>query len=106
MTDEAANSLGAGLAVLSLILPICWVIVTRMKVKAGYALTDVYGRQVRPAANEDAVERMRLLTTENAQLRAEMGSIKDRLATVERIVTDEAHSLTREIENLRVKPAN
>ena len=51
------------------------------------------------------VERIRLLSQENAQLRAEIGSMKDRLAVVERIVTDESHQLTREIERLR-GPAN
>jgi hypothetical protein len=47
------------------------------------------------------MERIKLLSQENAQLRAELGSIKDRLANVERIVTDGAHSLDREIEALR-----
>jgi hypothetical protein len=51
------------------------------------------------------VERIRLLSQENAQLRAEMGSMKDRLSVVERIVTDESHKLTHEIEMLR-GPAN
>ncbi|APL95934.1 hypothetical protein EWH08_09205 [Sphingobium indicum] len=41
----------------------------------------------------------------NARLRAELGSMKDRLAVVERIVTDESHALNREIERLR-GPAN
>jgi hypothetical protein len=51
------------------------------------------------------VERIKLLSQENAQLRAEIGSMKDRLAVVERIVTDESHQLTHEIERLR-SPAN
>jgi len=38
-------------------------------------------------------------------LRAELGSMKDRLANVERIVTDDSHRLTQEIEALR-GPAN
>ncbi len=46
------------------------------------------------------MERIKLLTTENAQLRAEMGSLKDRLETVERIVTDEPSRLEREINAL------
>ena len=36
----------------------------------------------------------------------ELGSIIDRLANVKRIVTDQAHGLTREIELLRSNPAN
>ena len=35
------------------------------------------------------MERIKLLTNENAQLRAELGSVKDRLETIERIVTDQ-----------------
>ena len=51
------------------------------------------------------VERIKLLSQENAQLRAEIGSMKDRLIVVERIVTDSSHQLNREIEQLR-GPAN
>ena len=50
---------------------------------------------------EEAVERIRLLSTENAQLKAELGSLKDRMANVERIVTDDSHRLTQEIDSLR-----
>jgi regulator of replication initiation timing len=46
------------------------------------------------------MERIKLLTNENAQLRAEMRSLKDRLETVERIVTDEPSRLEREINAL------
>jgi hypothetical protein len=94
------------LAILAMILPICWVIVTRMKVKHGYPLDGAWGQAIYPQKNEDTTERVKLLSQENAQLRAELGSIKDRLANVERIVTDEAHGLNREIELLRSKPAN
>ena len=103
MATQVSDGLQAAMVTLALLGPICWVIVTRMKIRAGYALTDAFGRQVRPGGDEDANERVRLLSTENAQLRAEIGSIKDRLANVERIVTDEAHQLTREIETLRIK---
>ena len=48
------------------------------------------------------MERIKLLSGENAQLRAELGSVKDRLANVERIVTDDSHRLTQEIDALRL----
>ena len=41
------------------------------------------------------MERIKLLTTENAQLRAELGSVKDRLETIERIVTDQPSRLAQ-----------
>lgn len=80
---------------------ICWVATTWMRIKNGYPLDGAWGQAVYPRKDEETVERIRLLSTENAQLRAELGSIKDRLATVERIVTDDSHRLVREIDSLR-----
>ena len=83
-----------------------WVYTTRLRIKNGYPLENSWGKAIYPKTDAETVERVKLLTQENAQLRAELGSIKDRLGNVERIVTDEAHSLTREIEDLRGKPIN
>lgn len=80
-----------------------WVFTTWLRIKNGYPLDGAWGQAVYPKKSDEAIERVKLLTQENAQLRAEIGSIKDRLANVERIVTDEAHTLTREIETLRAK---
>lgn len=82
-----------------------WVLTTWMRVKHGYPLDGAWGQAVYPKTNDEAVERVRLLSQENAQLRAELGSVKDRLANVERIVTDGAVMLDREISALR-SPAN
>jgi hypothetical protein len=57
---------------------------------------------IHPKTDQESVERIKLLTTENAQLRAELGSVKDRLETIERIVTDEPNRLAREIDQLQV----
>jgi len=80
-----------------------WILVTWIKVRNGYPLSDGWGRAVYPKSTDETVERIRLLSQENAQLRAELGSIKDRLVNVERIVTDGSHSLEQEIEKLRGK---
>ncbi|PTQ07500.1 hypothetical protein CLG96_17675 [Sphingomonas oleivorans] len=82
-----------------------WVLTTWLRVKNGYPLDGAWGQAVYPRNSDETLERVKLLTSENAQLRAELGSIKDRLATVERIVTDGAYRLDREIESLR-GPAN
>lgn len=78
-----------------------WVLTTWLRIKNGYPLDGSWGQALYPKGNDEAMERIKLLSQENAQLRAELGSIKDRLANVERIVTDGAHSLDREIEQLR-----
>jgi hypothetical protein len=83
-----------------------WVLTTWLRIKNGYPLDGQWGQALYPKKDQETVERVKLLSQENAQLRAELGSIKDRLANVERIVTDEAHGLNREIEMLRSKPAN
>jgi|SRR5689334_13575817 len=79
-----------------------WVVTTWLRIKHGYPLDGAWGQAIYPKNSDEAVERIKLLSSENAQLRAEIGSIKDRLATVERIVTDDSHRLTQEIEALRL----
>ena len=79
-----------------------WIFTTWLRIKHGYPLDGAWGQAVYPKNNDDAAERIKLLSSENAQLRAEIGSIKDRLATIERIVTDDSHRLTQEIEALRL----
>ena len=82
-----------------------WVLTTWLKMKHGYPLMNGWGQAVHPRQNPEQVERVKMLTTENAQLRAELGAVKDRLAAVERIVTDRSFTLDHEIEQLR-GPAN
>ena len=58
-----------------------WVFTTWLRIKNGYPLETSWGTPLHPASDRESVERIRLLTSENAQLRAEIGSIKDRLET-------------------------
>jgi hypothetical protein len=83
-----------------------WVANTWLRIKNGYPLESSWGKPIYPKTDQESVERIKLLSQKNAQLRAELGSIKDRLGNVERIVTDDAHRLTHEIEALRDKRAN
>ena len=78
-----------------------WVITTWMRIKNGYPLDGAWGQAVYPKTSSEEIERIKLLSQENAQLRAELGSIKDRMANVERIVTDSGYQLTHQIEALR-----
>jgi hypothetical protein len=74
---------------------------TWLRIRNGYPLQNSWGMAIHPKTDRESQERIKLLTSENAQLRAELGSVKDRLETVERIVTDQPSKLSREIEQLQ-----
>jgi len=78
-----------------------WMRTTRVKIEAGYPLESMWGIPMRPETSSEDKERIKLLTQENAQLRAEIHSVADRLVNVERIVTDSGYRLTHEIDRLR-----
>jgi|SRR5579872_2110293 len=75
---------------------------TWLKIKNGYPLSNSWGMPLHPKKDGETTERIRLLTSENAQLRAELGSIKDRLETLERIATDQPSRLARDIDALTI----
>ncbi|HVF37022.1 MAG TPA: hypothetical protein VNA29_03670 [Sphingomicrobium sp.] len=77
-----------------------WVFTTWLRIKNGYPLETSWGRPLHPSSDKESIERIKLLTSENAQLRAELGSVKDRLETIERIVTDRPSLLAQEIDRL------
>jgi len=79
-----------------------WVITTWLRIKNGYPLDGPWGQAMHPKTDRESLERIKLLSTENAQLRAELGSVKDRLETIERIVTDQPQRLAREIDALAI----
>ncbi len=80
-----------------------WIATTWLRVKNGYPLQGGWGQSVYPKRDDETIERVKLLSQENARLTAELGSIKDRLANVERIVTDSGHGLAQEIDQLRTR---
>ena len=73
---------------------------TWLRIKNGYPLQTSWGVPIHPKTDNEALERVKLLTAENAKLRAELGSIKDRLESLERIATDQPSRLAREIDAL------
>ena len=79
-----------------------WAFTTWLRIKNGYPLQSSWGLPMHPKTDQEAAERIKLLTGENAQLRAELGSVKDRLETIERIITDQPSTLAREIDSLTI----
>jgi len=102
---EILSTVSPVVAILGILAIGGWIFTTWLRVKNGYPLENSWGKAVYPKTSDEAMERVKLLSQENAQLRAELGSVKDRLAVVERIVTDEGNRLSHEIEALR-RPAN
>ena len=78
-----------------------WVFTTWLRIKHGYPLETSWGKALEPRVTSETAERFKMIASENAQLRAELGAVKDRIANVERIVTDDGHRITQEIESLR-----
>jgi 5-bromo-4-chloroindolyl phosphate hydrolysis protein len=76
---------------------------TWLRIRNGYPLQNSWGMAIHPKTDRESLERIKLLTNENAQLRAELGSVKDRLETIERIVTDQPSKLAREIDSLTLE---
>ena len=90
--------IGVGVVAMS----IAWVVNTLIRVRHGYPLENSWGKAIHPRSDQ-AAERVKLLSQENAALQAELGSLKDRLSNVERIVTDSGYQLSSEIETLRTQ---
>ncbi len=105
MNFDSINAFAPVIAIIGTMAVGGWVFTTWLRVKNGYPLDGAWGQAIYPKTGDEAMERVKLISQENAQLRAELGSVKDRLAVVERIVTDEAGRLSQEIEALR-RPAN
>lgn len=102
-TIEAFKVIGPTVAIVGTAAMIGWVVTTWLRIKHGYPLDGAWGQKLYPKTSSEEIERIKLLSQENAQLRAELGSLKDRLGNVERIVTDSGYHLTTEIESLRAR---
>jgi hypothetical protein len=79
-----------------------WVFTTWLRIKNGYPLENSWGMSIHPKIDRESLERIKLLTGESAQLRAELGSVRDRLETLQRIATDQPSKLAREIDAVTV----
>ncbi len=85
---------------ITLICTAGWLINNWIRAKHGYALEDEWGGKT--SKNDPNAERkIELLTNENEGLNKKVGHLEERIAVLERIVTDKSSRLSDEIENLR-----
>ena len=76
-----------------------WVITTWIRAKHGYPLEDEWGgKTVHP--NQDAAPNQQLLA-DNRAMSDRLENAEDRIAVLERIITDEGYGITQQIEALR-----
>jgi hypothetical protein len=100
---EAIAPVGVSLVFMA---TIGWVVTTWLRVKNGYPLENSWGKPMFPQLTNEAMERVKLVAQENAQLRAELSSVKDRLQVLERIAVDRGTRLAEEIDSLAPKALN
>lgn len=83
-----------------LVCTIGWLVNNWIRAKHGYALEDEWGGKT-AKSDPEADRKIMLLSNENETLNGKIGHLEERIAVLERIVTDKAGRLSEEIENLR-----
>jgi hypothetical protein len=78
-----------------------------IRAKHGYPLEDRNSRRNRFRGNDgndiEAQRKIELLSSENERLTGQIGRLEERLRVLERIATDPAERVSREIEDLRTR---
>ena len=85
------------------IIAVCtagWLINNWIRAKHGYPLEDEWGGKTEKG-DPGAERKIELLSNENEGLNNKVSHLEERIAVLERIVTDKSGRLSEEIENLR-----
>ena len=77
-----------------------WLLNNWIRAKHGYPLEDEWGGKSN-RIDTDSERKIMLLSNENETLNSKIGHLEERVAVLERIVTDKAGRLSEEIERLR-----
>lgn len=76
-----------------------WIFTTWLRVRHGYPLENSWGQTIHPKLT-DGDKRLAALADENRHLRTELGELKNRVAVLEKLATDPAARIDREIAAL------
>lgn len=76
-----------------------WVVNNWIRAKHGYAPSDDWGNTLK--RDPDGDRKVQLLTNENDRLTGQVSHLEERIAVLERIVTDPGERTAREINALR-----
>lgn len=83
-----------------LVATIGWLVNNWIRARHGYPLEDEWGGKTEKI-DVDSERKITLLSNENETLNGKVGHLEERIAVLERIVTDKAGRLSEEIEKLR-----
>jgi hypothetical protein len=85
------------------VMTVGWLINNWIRAKHGYPLEDEWGEKSALTDGDypEAERKIMLLSNENETLNGKVGRLEERVAVLERIVTDKAGRLSEEIEKLR-----
>jgi hypothetical protein len=67
------TALAPTIAIVGVAGMIGWMFTTWLRIKNGYPLDGQWGQALYPKKDDEMIERIKLLSQENAQLRAEVG---------------------------------
>ena len=81
-----------------------WIINNWIRAKHGYELEDEWGGKSSPKKSAADTAETARLKAENRELHDKLDTMQDRMAVLEKIVTDRGYSLAEEIEALRDTP--
>ena len=80
-----------------------WILNNWIRARHGYPLEDEWGGKT-AKTDAEADRKVMLLSNENETLNGKIGHLQERVAVLERIITDQGYSLAKEIEELRSVP--
>ena len=85
------------------LLTVGWLVNNWIRAKHGYSLEDEWGGKTALTDGDypEAERKIMLLSNENEALNGKISHLEERVAVLERIVTDKAGRLSEEIERLR-----
>jgi hypothetical protein len=85
------------------LLTVGWLVNNWIRARHGYPLEDEWGGKTALTDGDypEAELKIMLLSNENEALNGKIGHLEERIAVLERIVTDKAGRLSEEIERLR-----
>lgn len=78
-----------------------WIMTTAIRAKHGYPVEDEWGGSPVHRGLPDADRKLELLGIENEALKGRIARLEERISVLERIATDGAARLDREIDALR-----